>query len=199
VTRKPAKKPAGLTPRQARFVAEYQKDQNATQAAIRAGLEFGQPSGFYVYLLADPRTGGVFYVGKGKHRRLRKHVALVRAGRVDNVEKCRRIAAIHSRGEEVLELVFEAGLTERTALEVERSLIEALMGMGLTNIAGGNCTNAERLEEEVAAIKRNWLPAWLWRRQATPEQVAYVDQMGGPDAFRRTIFAELDEALAISK
>lgn len=41
MTRKPAKKAAGLTPRQARFVAEYQKDQNATQAAIRAGYSEG--------------------------------------------------------------------------------------------------------------------------------------------------------------
>lgn len=39
MTRKkaPAKKAAGLSPKQARFVAEYLKDQNATQAAIRAG------------------------------------------------------------------------------------------------------------------------------------------------------------------
>ena len=33
----PAQKTAGLTPKQARFVSEYLKDQNATQAAIRAG------------------------------------------------------------------------------------------------------------------------------------------------------------------
>lgn len=33
----PAKKAGGLTPKQARFVSEYLKDQNATQAAIRAG------------------------------------------------------------------------------------------------------------------------------------------------------------------
>lgn len=37
-SRKPASKAAkGLSPKQARFVAEYLKDQNATQAAIRAG------------------------------------------------------------------------------------------------------------------------------------------------------------------
>lgn len=43
---KPAKKAArksgqGLSPKQARFVAEYLKDQNATQAAIRAGYSAG--------------------------------------------------------------------------------------------------------------------------------------------------------------
>ena len=32
-----------------RFVEEYAKDRNGTQAAIRAGR-------FYVYLLLDPRT-----------------------------------------------------------------------------------------------------------------------------------------------
>ena len=33
----PPKKAGGLTPKQARFVSEYLKDQNATQAAMRAG------------------------------------------------------------------------------------------------------------------------------------------------------------------
>lgn len=45
-SRKPAKTAArksgqGLSPKQARFVAEYLKDQNATQAAIRAGYSKG--------------------------------------------------------------------------------------------------------------------------------------------------------------
>ena len=41
MTRKAGKAAPGLTPRQARFVAEYLKDQNATQAAIRAGYSKG--------------------------------------------------------------------------------------------------------------------------------------------------------------
>lgn len=42
MTRKTPRKPqTGLTPRQARFVSEYLKDQNATQAAIRAGYSPG--------------------------------------------------------------------------------------------------------------------------------------------------------------
>ena len=198
---KPKAKPApALTPRQARFVAEYQKDQNATQAAIRAGFEFGQAVGFYTYLLADPRDGGVFYVGKGWRSRLSRHAALVRAGRVDNAEKCRRIAEIHASGLQVLELVFAGGLSEQGALQLERVLIEELRNTGLTNIAGGNCTNAERIAELVAAAKRQLIPAWLWKLTASPEQKAMVARLyGTPEAMRQALLDELDEALALAK
>lgn len=189
---------APLSPKQARFVLEYLKDNNATQAAIRAGYSFGVTEGHYCYLLVDPRDGQVFYVGKGVRGRLLVHARHVRAGRVDNALKCRRIAAVHAAGLEVLELVFVGGLTEREAFAVEKAMISALRDHGLTNIADGNSTNAERLAEQVAAFKRGFMPEWLWRRTARPDQIAMVEGMGGHAAFREQLFAELDEALAIS-
>lgn len=38
---------------------------------------------WYVYTLADPRDGAVFYVGKGKGNRAWQHEAGVRNGRPD--------------------------------------------------------------------------------------------------------------------
>jgi hypothetical protein len=188
-----------LNPKQQRFVSEYLKDQNATQAAVRAGYEFDQPDGYYAYLLVDPRNGQVFYIGKGVRRRMATHARLARAGRVDNAEKFRRIAAIHAAGSEVVELVFTGGLSERDALAVEKELIAALKDCGLTNISGGNCTNAERLEEVVAAFKRNCVPELIWRLTASPAQRAWVEKNGGFKAVRSGLFRELDEALALSK
>lgn len=153
--------------------------------------------GCYAYLLIDPRNGQIFYVGKGVRRRLAAHAKMVRAGKVDNTEKFRRIAAIQAQGREPLAVVFAGGMSDRDALRVEKELIKALRGQGLTNISGGNCTNAERLEETVAAFKRNWMPSWLWRRVATPQQIAAVERMGGPEAMRDRLFAEMDEALAL--
>ncbi len=193
----PAQNTAGLTPKQARFVSEYLKDQNATQAAIRAGYSFGEVDGHYCYLLADPRDGQVFYVGKGVRARVQVHARRVRAGRVDNAGKCKRIAEVHAAGREVLELVFASGLTERGAFATEKAMIAALRDHGLTNIAEGNGTNADRLAEQVAAFKRNFLPEWLWRQRARPEQVALVEKMGGHAAVRDQLFAELDEALGV--
>ena len=51
-----------LTPKQQRFVEEYLTDLNATQAAVRAGinlLDVSSVEGFYVYFLIDPRDGNI--------------------------------------------------------------------------------------------------------------------------------------------
>lgn len=188
---------SSLTPKQARFVAEYLKDQNATQAAILAGIEFGKPVGFYCYLLVDPRNGQVFYVGKGVRNRLTAHARLARLGVVDNAPKCRRIAEIHEAGLEVEAVVLAGGLGEVEALGVEREVIAALRDTGIASISGGNCTNAERVAEQVAAIRRQMLPVLMWKLMATPEQIAAATRhSGSPEAFHAQILAELDEALA---
>ncbi|MFB9112080.1 terminase small subunit [Xanthomonas arboricola pv. corylina] len=195
-----SEKALGLSSKQQRFVVEYLKDQNATQAAIRTGLEFGQPTGHYVYLLVDPRGGQVFYVGKGQRGRLRVHARLVRQGLVDNAEKCRRIAAIHEAGLEVQEWVFAADLCESDALRIERGMIAALREHGLTNISWGSCTNVERAAEMVASAKRQLLPVWIWKLIATPAQKDAVARIyGTPEAMRQGLLDELDEALALSK
>jgi alanyl-tRNA synthetase len=91
-----------LSDKQRVFVDEYLVDLNATQAAIRAGYLFAEnvpADRYYTYLLIDPRSGLVFYVGKGKGRRMSCHARLARLGVVDNAEKFRKITEIHSSGE----------------------------------------------------------------------------------------------------
>lgn len=155
-----------LNPKQLRFVDEYLIDLNATQAAIRAGYEF--PSygvGYYAYLLCDPRDGHVFYVGKGKGRRVASHALRAAAGKIDNAKKHQAISAILKAGFQVDERIFSVHTSEAEAYAVERGLIERLKDHGLTNIAGGVVSNAElAYEQAMHALDRMWTyEEWIVR------------------------------------
>ena len=56
--------------------------------------------GTYVYLLKDPRSGEVFYVGKGKGNRVFAHAAAA-VSNLDETEKISRIRQIREAGLEV--------------------------------------------------------------------------------------------------
>ncbi len=89
-----------LTPKQQKFIEEYPLDLNATQKAIRAGLDWEQPDGFYVYFLVNPITGLVLYVGKGCKNRAHSH--LRRFGKTGNALKYTDIRKIRHLGSEPL-------------------------------------------------------------------------------------------------
>ena len=81
---------------------------------------------YYVYRLIDPRNGQTFYVGKGKGNRVFSHAK----GEVENdrdelSEKLKRIREIKNDGFEVAHIIHRHGLNEKTAFEVEASLIDA--------------------------------------------------------------------------
>ena len=78
--------PAKLTPKQARFVAEYLIDLNGTQAAIRAGFSKKSADKIAFQLLGKTRVRAAVEAGKAKQ--LEK--AEVSAARV--LEELRRIA-----------------------------------------------------------------------------------------------------------
>ena len=81
---------------------------------------------FYVYRLIDPRNGQTFYVGKGKGNRVFSHAkGEVENGRDELSEKLKRIREIKNDGFEVAHIIHRHGLDEKTALEVEASLIDA--------------------------------------------------------------------------
>jgi hypothetical protein len=93
--------------------------------------------GYYVYLLSDPATDEVFYVGKGTSNRIFAHIndALTTA---DESDKLDRIRAIHARGDRVHHMVLRHGLTEKEAFEVEAATID-LMGLDiLSNAVSGH-------------------------------------------------------------
>jgi hypothetical protein len=103
---------------------------------------------FYVYELRDSKSGLPFYVGKGKEKRMLKHVADVRAGKIPNKGKegtgnthlFRKIKQILDRGDEVLHVrIFETE-DENLVFQKERELIaqyRILENVSLCNILDG--------------------------------------------------------------
>jgi len=142
-----------LTPKQSLFVKEYLVDLNATQAAIRAGHKFKNvpPSGYYVYLLANPDTGKIFYVGKGTKKRMSKHVSDAEKGIIDNVGKFSAIREILKIGKKPSEFVFGVSENEKKMFSLENKLIRSFRSFGLENIAAGFKDN-QRIEIEKCKI-----------------------------------------------
>lgn len=181
-----------LTAKQERFVGEYLLDLNATQAAIRAGYEFEDQDGFYVYFLIDPRSEQIFYVGKGLGNRIKHHAALVGRGRSDNGAKCRVISEIHSEGLSVCEVVFASGMTEPDAFSLERRLISRLRDFGLTNISGGSVSSEEAAMQHAASILAATKPFDVWVTGMSEDIRGQVERVfGSPRKFYDWYVAQL--------
>ncbi len=97
--------------------------------------------GYYVYRLIDPRNGETFYVGKGKGNRVFHHMkGALAAHESDEVgDKLQTIRDIIAAGLTVIHVIHRHGMDEKTAFEVEASLIDAYPG--ITNIVGGSGSN----------------------------------------------------------
>lgn len=113
---------------------------------------------FYVYTLSDPRTGQVFYVGKGQKERAWHHVRSVRKGRTgSNKAKEDRIKEILALDLTPLVQIAHRFDSEQDALDTEADLIASLSG--LTNImaGGGKAMTPEqarkRMDERQARIR----------------------------------------------
>lgn len=113
---------------------------------------------YYVYLMIDPETDQVFYVGKGTGNRLFAHL---NAALTDSVpsDKLDQIRALHARGSEVRHIIHRHGLTEKEAFEIEAALIDFIGLSDLTNqVQGfnsddrGKMTVAEVIAKYVAPI-----------------------------------------------
>lgn len=90
---------------------------------------------FYVYDLIDPRTGQIFYVGKGTGRRTHAHVKAARGG--EPGKKCDRIREILAAGLTVEVSIIREFDDESLAYAFERRRIAKLGHASLTNIAPG--------------------------------------------------------------
>lgn len=97
--------------------------------------EVGKKLASYVYRLIDPRNGETFYIGKGKGNRVFDHAGGEISGDTGN-EKLERIHQIRLAGLDVVHVIHRHGMDEKTAFEVEASLIDAFPG--LTNISDGH-------------------------------------------------------------
>lgn len=183
-----------LTAKQEAFCIAYIETGNASEAATSTGFEFESipSSGYYVYMLADPVSWRVFYVGKGKGKRIKHHAARCKAGKVDNAEKHKAIREIIERGDHVLELVFGSYQDERAAYCVERKLIESLRGYGLTNIMLGIVTNDERAEAQARELLTRTKTYKDWIRTASTDQLNAAAKIGGSHvAFYREFIGSL--------
>jgi hypothetical protein len=81
--------------------------------------------GYYVYVLKDPRSKAIFYIGKGNNNRVFQHVR----GSIHDAtetEKLNLIRDIHSAGLEVEHYILRHGLDEKMALEIESACIDLL-------------------------------------------------------------------------
>jgi hypothetical protein len=93
--------------------------------------------GYYVYLLIDPETDSIFYVGKGIGNRIFAHLANALSVPTES-DKRDTIRSIQAKGLQVRHIIHRHGLTEKEAFEVEASLID-FIGLGaLTNIVQGH-------------------------------------------------------------
>jgi len=93
--------------------------------------------GYYVYLLIEPTTNKVFYVGKGTGNRIFNHIndAITSPLKSDKLEIIR---LIHLQGKQVKLAIIRHGLTEKEAFEVEAALIDFIDIRELANIVSGH-------------------------------------------------------------
>lgn len=96
--------------------------------------------GHYVYTLADPPSGKVFYVGKGQGNRVFAHAqeALPIQAQRTSWSGIRRIKA---SGAAVQYMIVRHGMTASAALEVESALIDFIGLSDLDNY--GACVSAK--------------------------------------------------------
>ncbi|QQS23310.1 hypothetical protein IPM19_01960 [bacterium] len=99
---------------------------------------------YYVYLLRDPRTKKIFYVGKGRGNRINNHKPETLVANKNTTEKLKIIRSILKSKRSPELLVLRHGLTEIEALEIESAVIDLLSydkKLNLTNLVKGHGSN----------------------------------------------------------
>lgn len=131
--------------------------------------------GHYVYELIDPVSDEVFYVGKGKGRRMYQHAVDARAGRITNPEKHERITSIHALGLEVQYRIVKDRLTEDEALQLERETIARHGIHNLTNATPGQLTAARKAQLRAQYLVTQLKPVgpWLYAKRPAERRLAF--------------------------
>ena len=130
--------------RHERFAQELAKGKRADEALAAAGIPITgeKPRRYYVYVLIDPRDMTVFYVGKGKGRRMHVHYSAWKSGKEPNKAKSLKFAEVCLSGKKPLAVCLQDDLDEKTAYQAERHVMFRLAD--LTNRIGAPIPEAER-------------------------------------------------------
>lgn len=100
--------------------------------------------GYYVYALAYPNGGKIFYIGKGQNNRVFDHArAALQPSIITPNDKIKVIKNILSKGKEPDILIFRHGLTEKEALIVESVLIDLYTNKLTRHIVKGKLLNRQ--------------------------------------------------------
>ena len=151
---------------------------------------------YYVYTLTDPRDNKVFYVGKGKGKRLSRHVKDAINGKIDNVNKYMQIKEIHSNGLKVIEEVVHSNLTESEAYRIEKELIHELRPQGLTNISNGFQTNESLVHEQCKLLRSRVKTYSEWINSIGIEEIKSAIMLNGTTKnFYDKFISDLDELI----
>lgn len=133
------------------------------------------PASPYVYALIDPRDSAVFYIGKGKGRRMFEHEHEAARGEkyVTNPEKRARIDAILSAGLRVSHQVVAQFGSEADAFNAERELIARLPGLtnrnrGRKGVSPSELSQEAKLAGAVQTLAEAFADTLAWK-PATPE------------------------------
>lgn len=151
----------------------------------------------YCYALVDP-SGEVFYIGKGRGRRMYAHLDYAKKGGLGL--KCDRIRAILAAGGDVEHRVLGEYETDAEALQAECRLIAA--HTGLTNLTaggeGGGLPPKERIRRRARRLLGEMLPLGEWLARGRPTAVGWglIKMDGGPVAAYERMRAELEAEIA---
>lgn len=181
--KKTAPEAVALTARQSRFVDEYLRHGLASSAVMHSGeFTLDEPaSGYYVYLLINPITDRVIYVGKGIRNRSRQHAREAKAGVVNNGAKFKAINEVHASGREV-EIAYCPAESEALAYKHERELIDSLKEEGITNKVKGITSCGERTRLGAQYNLDHMKSREVWKRELHPDiRETVIRVFGGLD------------------
>ena len=184
--------------RHEKYAQELAKGKTSYEAELAAELTLApcvNLKRFYVYLLIDPRTDLVFYIGKGTKNRAHHHVKEWKSGQAGNALKFEMIGSIIRDGYEVVPRCLVDDLEEGDALDLERAMIHAVGIRRLTNLSRGEQSDKAKALALVRDCLSRIRPFCRWQNYILP-QLGYEEGYESPEHLYWDIIGFLSEDLA---
>lgn len=147
------------------FFNEYRKCLDLKEAELNSKFVLSDfqkgIKGFYVYLLVNPITNKIFYVGKGSKNRATQHFKDYKKAKEKNIFKRKEFESFVKFGYKPIIKIVASNLEEQQALKIEKKIIKRLY-CSLSNISL-NENEPNVLKKEIKKIYLN-LPSfeeWL--------------------------------------